>query len=335
MDINHVLAKDMTGGHSSWYVVEDATRGREIAGCVSATVDHVNGRAYSRGMMVRPGWQGKGGASRLFGEAFQDFMVAHAGKVRLVWAETRATSIKPQSVCEAIGLQPVGILPSKDVFFNKRETPVIMAIYASNAWASRDPRITLIPELQPLHDLVATMFRPMKKDAVQVIEPAAPGKARCKAVVNIEPYEKKYGYTTYIFTCEKTGEAISINVNHQCMNAEGLEVHCSSAGTTRLLLSFALGYLRAKGVAYVEGYCPATRPDMQEAFLAAGLVPFGYVPAWSIDARSGLFVDHVVFGWSKHPVDASATSFTAKSGALAKALGFEKSGFISFPGMRS
>jgi len=29
------LNTDMTGGHSGWYVVEDATRGKEIAGCVS------------------------------------------------------------------------------------------------------------------------------------------------------------------------------------------------------------------------------------------------------------------------------------------------------------
>nr|MDO8115149.1 hypothetical protein [Candidatus Sigynarchaeota archaeon] len=43
------LHKDMTGGHSGWYVVEDATREKEIAGCVSATVDGVHGRAYSRG----------------------------------------------------------------------------------------------------------------------------------------------------------------------------------------------------------------------------------------------------------------------------------------------
>src|SRR5271157_3751772 len=123
------LHNDITSGHSGWYVVEDDTRGNEIAGCVSAIIDLAHNRAYSRGMMMRPDWQGRGGTSRLFGDAFADFMRTFAGKVRLVWAETRATDIKPQAVCETIGLNPVGILPGKDVFFDKRETPVLMVVY--------------------------------------------------------------------------------------------------------------------------------------------------------------------------------------------------------------
>ena len=123
-----------------------------------------------------------------------------------------------------------------------------------------------------------------------------------------------------MFTCEKTGESVSINVNRQCMNAETMEIHCTKAATAAVLLSFVLGYLQAKGVQYVEGYCPANKPQLQEAFVSAGFAPFGYVPAWNKDARTGLHVDHVVFGWSKKPLDPAGTSFTEKSGALARAL---------------
>nr|MDO8115209.1 GNAT family N-acetyltransferase [Candidatus Sigynarchaeota archaeon] len=314
------LHKDMTGGHAGWYVVEDASRDKEIAGCVSATIDGTHGRAYSRGMMVRPGWQGRGGASRLFGEAFQDFLKCNAGKVRLVWSETRSASVKPQSVCETIGLQPLGILPSKDVFFNRRETPVLMAVFASSAWATRDNRVRIVPELVPLYEQVKSMHRPMRKDDVQVVETAAPSKARCKAVVDIEPFEKKYGYTTYVFTCEKTGESISINVNRQCMNAENMEIHCTKAATAQVLLAFLLGYLQAKNVQYIEGHAPATKPEIQEAFLAVGMKAYAYLPAWEKDARSGLHVDHVVFAWHKQPIDLTTTSFTPKSEALARVL---------------
>ena len=314
------LHKDITSGHSGWYVVEDATRGQEIAGCVSATVDFANARAYSRGMMMRPCWQGRGGASRLFGDAFADFMRVFAGKVRLVWAETRATSIKPQAVCETIGLNPVGILPGKDVFFNRRETPVIMAVYASSAWATRDSAITIVPELVALHDHVATMFRAMKKDDVQVSEITITENTRCKSAVIVSDFEKRFGYTMYSFTCEKTGESIDISVNHQCMNAEGMEIHCATASTARILLAFALGYLQSIGVEYVEGYCPANRSALQAAFLAAGFVPFGYVPAWNKDARTGLNVDHVIFGWSMDLIDHARLCLTAKSCKLAQVL---------------
>ncbi len=268
------LAKDMTSGHANWYVIQDASDHGEIAGCVSATVDIEHWRAYSRGMMMRPAWQGRGGASRLFGDAFQDLLKSFEGHIRFLWSETRADSPKPQAVCETIGLQPCGVLPGKDVFFGRRETPVLMAIYSSSTWKSRNTSVKLIPELVPLYEAIRAMNRPMRKDELQVVELTPPVKIRCKAVVDVAPFEKQFGYTTYIFTCEKSGESLSINVNRQCMNAEGMELHCSKASTARALLAFALGYLRGKGVLYMEGYCPATKPLLQEAFLSAGFQSF-------------------------------------------------------------
>jgi hypothetical protein len=100
-----------------------------------------------------------------------------------------------------------------------------------------------------------------------------------------------------------------------------MELHCSRPSTAQALFAFALGYLRGRGVRYVEGYCPANRPALQEAFLGAGFRPFGYVPAWNRDPRTGLHVDHVVFGWSAAAVDPEATRLTEKSSALKAALG--------------
>ncbi|NMC04937.1 MAG: GNAT family N-acetyltransferase [Candidatus Lokiarchaeota archaeon] len=314
------LAEDMASGHSNWYVIQDAELNNEIAGCVSATVDVDHWRAYSRGMMMRPAWQGKGGASRLFGDAFQDLLRCFKGNIRFLWSETRADSPKPQAVCEAIGLQPCGILPGKDVFFNRRETPVLMAIFSSSAWKGRETRIALVPGLVPVYEAIRAMHRPMRKDELVVAGDVAIDKTRCQPAVDVAAFAKKYGYTTFLFTCEKTGESLSINVNAQCNNAEGMELHCSKASTARALLAFALGYLRGKGVLYMEGYCPATRPALQEAFLSAGFQPFGYVPAWNKDPRSGLHVDHVVFGWSACKVSSELTKFTEKSAALKEAL---------------
>ncbi|MEX2716353.1 MAG: GNAT family N-acetyltransferase, partial [Candidatus Sigynarchaeota archaeon] len=235
------LAKEMTSGHASWYVIQDETAGGEIAGCVSATVDTEHWRAYSRGMMLRPAWQGRGGASRLFGDAFQDLLKCFKGNIRFLWAETRADTPKPQAVCEAIGLQPCGVLPGKDVFFGRRETPVLMAIHSSSAWKGRDACVKLVPGLVPLYDAIKAMHRPMRKDVLHVAEPAPPAKTRCAAVVNVAPFEKRHGYVTYSFTCEKTGESLAINVNRQCMNAEGMELHCATPSTAHALLAFALG----------------------------------------------------------------------------------------------
>jgi hypothetical protein len=139
----------------------------------------------------------------------------------------------------------------------------------------------------------------------------------------IQATKQQYGYIHCAFTCQKTGESIELGVNAQCMNVEGLKIYCSRPATARILLSFALEYLRAKGVHYVKGYCPATRPGLQSAFLDAGFRPLGYAPAWNLDRRTGRFVDQVVFGWSKR-FGIGATALTKASERLGGVLGLDR-----------
>jgi len=316
------LKHEIESGLAGWYAVEDGTAPGEIAGCVSAKVDPIHQRAYSRGMMLRPAWQGRGGASHVFCECFQDFKSGRPG-IRVLYSETRATSIKPQATCEAIGLHPLGILPNKDVFFGARESPVLMAVYSSAAWATRETSVKIVPELEPLYRFCVTQHLAMRKDTLEIVAHDAGQVGHPAAEIDIQATKQKYGYTRYTFTCQKTGESIELGVNAQCMNAEGLEIHCSRPATARALMMFALEYLRARGVQYMEGYCPATKPGLQSAFLDAGYRPLGYAPAWNLDRRTGRFVDQVVFGWSKR-FATGATALTKASEKLAGVLGLSE-----------
>ncbi|MHA1793365.1 MAG: GNAT family N-acetyltransferase [Promethearchaeota archaeon] len=304
-----------------WYVIEETSKKRRVIGCVSAIVDPLNLRAYSRGMMIRPKWQGRRGASRSFGIAFNDFVRHHMGKIRLIWSETRSASVKPQRVCEAIGLTPLGLMPWKDIFFNQRESPILMGVYSSSAWKTRDTNITIVPELVPLKTLMNKLFRPMKKDKMKIVEDLHFDNPRnlFRLPVKVKQEKKKYGYCKYYFTCQNSRETVSITVNNNCLNAEHLEISCENPGVLNLLLLKVKDVLVSKGIKYMQGYCPADNPGFQKAFLKAGFKPFGYMPARS-KGKNGLHVDEILFGWTRWNLDLNMINLTQKATSLVNVL---------------
>jgi hypothetical protein len=60
-----------------------------------------------------------------------------------------------------------------------------MAVYASSAWATRDNRIALVPELVPLYDHVATMFKIMKQDEMIITACTISDTNRCNPAVDV------------------------------------------------------------------------------------------------------------------------------------------------------
>ncbi len=311
------LRQDMTSGHSNWYILEDTLR-QLICGCVSALVDEREMRAYCRGMMLRPAWQGYGGTARLFGVAFQHMLQLYKGQLRIVWGELRSASIKPQAVAENIGMKPVGILPWKDVFFGRRETAVIMAVYSTVAWRARDTNISLVARLEPIYLSARRMFKPMAKDKVEIHEnPGSLSNYKHRSV-EIASLEKAYGYTEYAFYNREINSSLTIAVNKQCLNAEHMELHCSEPEVAFTLLHSMIEHLREKGIQFIEGKCPANSPGMQNAFLLAGMQPLGYLPAWNKDVASGLDVDQIVFGWNYQTIDRKTTALSSTAMALAR-----------------
>ncbi|MEX2684892.1 MAG: hypothetical protein Q6373_025180 [Candidatus Sigynarchaeota archaeon] len=280
-------------------------------------------RAYSRGMMVRPAWQGYRGISRLFGVAFQHLLQQYDGQLRIVWGEARSASVKPQAVAESIGMKPVGILPGKDLFFGKRETAIIVAVYSTRAWTSRDTNISLVARLKPIYQHVRNLFNPMSKDCLEIREPPSFLSSIKNDMIDVFYSKGAYGYTNYTFSCQTTGSFLRLTVNEQCLNAEHMEMQCPEAGEAVALLNFAIEHLRKKKIQFIEGKCPVNNLGLQRAFISAGMHPLGYLPAWSKDPVSGLNVDHVVFGWGDLSIDPNSTKLSSTATALARACFFE------------
>lgn len=294
------VSKEIERDLAQWYVIEDATTagaGTTIAGCISGHKNPAARRVYIRGMMIRPGWQGRGGTSALFGDVFHDFIGLVGGKVDVFHAETRTGDPRAQAVCEAVGLNPLAVLPGKDVFFGARETPVVMAACATSAWRARAGGQALIPAAVPVRDAVAALHRPMCRDIVRVVDAGPVLPASPRAVVDIARFPRPHGYEKLVFTCMATGEPVTLDYHQACASAEHVAPWCSSPATAAMLLSFARRYLEAKGARYAEGTCPASKPAFQQAFVDAGFAPLGYLPAWG-KARDGSRHDAVLFGWT-------------------------------------
>ena len=295
-------------------------RGGTVCGCVSGALDPVHGRVYVRGMMVRPAWQGRGGTSLAMGQAFVDFMGTFGTRSRVVWSETRGAEKRALAVCETTGLVPLGILPGKDFFFRRRETAVLMALYSSTAWRTRDPAVAIIPEIVPAREHASAMLRPLRKDDVRIVDVPSTTAPSSSPYIDITSVPRPHGYVAHAFTCTATGEAIEIVENVPNRNAEHMAIHCASQATARALLSACKAFLQARGVLYVEGASPASRPWLQRAFVDAGFPPRGYLPAWTKDPRTGLHRDEVVFAWHADPFDPASIDPTSKAARLVHVL---------------
>ncbi|MBD3188076.1 GNAT family N-acetyltransferase [Candidatus Bathyarchaeota archaeon] len=308
------ISNDISQGNSSWYVIEDQMASNEIVGVISGAIDDINWRVYVRGMMIRPDWQGLGGTTRLFGEVFKDFMKRYKGKVNILWSETRTASLKPQMVGERVGFVPLGILPHKDVFFNERESPVITGIFSSEAWKERETTMNIIPGIVPIHDIIAKMLRPMRKDHL-IESQVHPITFSIKSKVGVQISPLNHGYRRYTFSLSSSDDSIQLDANLQCMNAEHLVCMCKDPGKLLLLLRSALKRLSWEGFQYVEGSSGTENPMVQQAFMQAGFTPTGYLPAWDL-TRDGRRVDRIVWGWTSHDRVKLQSCFTRKSKRL-------------------
>mgnify|MGYP006291961245 CR=1 FL=1 len=334
------LMKDIRNKWTGWYVMVPRGEYDQIAGCVSTEVDPIHHRAYGRGLMMHPKYQGLGVGSRLGQYGFERLTATYGDKIRFFYSENRAVgNSKSLKVVENIGFKPLGILPYKDVFFNKRESPVLMALHSSHAWKNRKASIRIIPRLIPLKAYIDKVYkRKTKGDDVRV-EKVNLTRARTFQKIIITKTNKPFGYVLHTFTCSKTGESLDITVNLQNLNAENMHIHCSSPITAKMLMEFMMNYFKAHGVSkkashrifnkkkyhmglpiqYIEGYCPSDKPEIQQAFIDAGLRPLGWIPTWERHP-SGTSIDHVIFGWSRQQFDPTSIAHTRATKRLANTL---------------
>ncbi|MHA1266152.1 MAG: GNAT family N-acetyltransferase [Candidatus Helarchaeota archaeon] len=291
-----------------WKVVIDTLTNRVI-GSGTIELDPAHQRGYVRGVMIDPDYQGYGLASYIMVNTYREIIDSYRDKVKLFWCESRTAHARSQKIAEASGMKPVGLLPNKDYFLNKRESDLLMVLYGMGTLKQRRPNPLLIPEVLPLFNHIGAQFRLTDAILTKVTVPSHNG---FDIRANIYPDKYHYLHCTY-----QTAEySLTFIVNPRTQAAEKLQVTPETPPVLfKKMLKFAIHSL-SPALFYMECYTSAYLPEYQQVCADLGFRPTGYLPGWEV--KAGEREDRIVWTWMQQPPSLTQLALTRKARKLAK-----------------
>ncbi len=254
-----------------WKLVTDVRTG-QVIGSGTVQLDRANQRAYVRGIMIHPQYQGFKLGGYILVNAFKELIRDYRDMIKIFWTENRTAHVKSQKMAEASGMYPVALLPLKDYFLSQRETDILYVLYSMNIFRQRRAELRLIPEILPTFEVIRKQFR---LDSVEP-EPSIDISNSNGYQVTYHSVCDKYYYKYYTFKIN--GTYLKFMVNPRTQAAEKMHFPQEIAPSIlKRLLRYAL---RVVSPFYIECYISAYEPAIQQVFIDLGFQATGYIPAW-------------------------------------------------------
>ncbi len=273
-----------------WKVVIDSLTGN-IIGSGTLIMDRTHQRAYVRGILVDPDYQGYGVAGYILAAAFKEVIRDYQDIIKIFWTENRTAHRKSQKVAEQCGMRPVALLPNKDYFLEQRESDMLYVLYSMNTMKRRRPTPALVPGVLPIYQVVGRQFRLNPIEAVLPPTIHANG-YDVKGAITFDKY--LYQYATFT----ANGKKLQFEINPRTQVAEKTKYSLDiDPITLKTLLKFAFHTLNPH-LYYMECYVSAYEPAIQQVFLDVGFQATGYIPAWDVVERQR--EDVIVMTWVKN-----------------------------------
>jgi hypothetical protein len=248
----------------------------KVIGSGTVLLNIANQRAYVRGVMIDPTYQGYGLGGYILVNAFREIIKDYRDSVKIFWTESRTAHNKSQKIAEASGLRPVGLLPNKDIFLEKRESDLLMVLYSMNTLKNRRPNPQLIPEVMPIYNVIGQQFRLESVEPVTDICHINANGYQVRAFIVTDKYD--YCYCTF----QANGQDLKFMINPRVQVAEQLWFSPGmDPKTLKTLLQSALQALYPH-IFYMESYVSAFQPAIQQVFVDLGFQPTGYIPGWDL-----------------------------------------------------
>lgn len=292
-----------------WPVVVN-TLTEEVIASGTVIMDRQNKRGYARGVMVDPAYQGFG-VSGFLVKGYMKTIQKNREFIEIYWTENRTSHPKSQIISEQSGMRPVGLLPNKDIFEEKRESDFLYMLYGMNTFKTRRQDIRLIDAVLPIYDVIGKVFR---LDPVEAMPQAVVQVNGYRIKENIENDKYNYIYCSY----HAAGQPLKFSINPRTGVAENMwfprEI---DPVTLKTLLKFAFQSQQFM-LYYMECYVSAYRPEIQKVFVDLGFRPTGYIPAWEV--VEGQREDRIVMAWVKEFPAFSALKLTKKASRVAQSI---------------
>jgi len=290
-----------------WKVVTDIRNGA-VVGSGTILLNRENQRAYVRGVMIDPDYQKYRIGSKVLVNTFREVIQNYRDVIKIFWSESRTAHSGSQKIAEDSGFYSVGLLPNKDIFLEKRESDLLMVLYAMNALKIRRPDPQIIPEVLPIYNAIAKRFRLAPVTPVPVL-PILLNGSQVKGYIQ----EDKYLYAKCVYRAN--GEDLSFKINPRTQVAEETVFPQDiDPATLKVLVKMALDSLRPF-LYYFEFYVSAYNPAQQQVFADLGFQATGYIPGWEL--IGGQREDRIIFSWVKDRPTLAAMDLTPKAKEVA------------------
>ena len=304
----------------TWWLVDETAEGR-IVGSVIFTVDSAIRCGKVFAAVTHPEFRRGDVMYKTIGAGVDELLHRHR-LVDVIYATTRTKSIGPSGLLRKLGFISLGIFPNVHRLA-EYETHGLMAIFHSQAFATRARLPKLIPEVSGFYEIIRRGFG---------LEPAeiAPVADRLKLYVvkgsqaaEVYRHERAEGQLLLHFfpfhepnvLMSTENGAIRAFLNREGKDGHGvvvgLKIDRESVAHLEHVLDVVFDTACDLGIEYLELLVDAYSPKHQRAALSAGYLPCAYFPAFEVD-DSGERKDYLVFARSQAPLNFSNVQMTPR-----------------------
>jgi hypothetical protein len=281
-----------------WIVFEDLNG--EIIGCFTFVLDFKTRRGYMRGLNIKREFQG-----------LTDIIKVTIGSCILVWGtfkdriglwycENRTAHSKSQYISAVCGVKPLAFYPNKDLFVNRVESDLMQIIYDDRTLREYRRKEYPIIVQQAFNCFLYANSR-YNLGRVDVVSLKIKLDYLCISELRKNIIKKvvkdKFGYETITFGLEGSDSYFQFLYTPQVGNFEKTEYEVTTAEELYVFIEEFKNCAEQLGIRYYECFVSAYEPIHQTIFLAAGLLPRGYVPSWKYNRDLKGFEDHILFNY--------------------------------------
>jgi hypothetical protein len=278
-------------------------------GCIGVHLDFEKKKANLFGFAFRTEFQHKVDIAKASIACMVSLVYKFRDRILIWYGEARSSFSSIQYITNLVGLQPIGFLPNKDIFFNHPESEFLLILYDRNVLFNL--RNIKKPEL--ISQAIFCYFYafqkynlelPTIKNYTDIESELNPSEIAYKKTQLLRKVERdEFGNELITFFIKGTDSYFQFQYYHNIKIAEKTIFKVSSIEELHLFLGAIKNFIITSKLRYFETYLSAYNSKHQALFYNAGFKPTGYIPAFKYNRIEILFEDQLVFVYHKDDLD--------------------------------
>jgi hypothetical protein len=275
-------------------------------GCFRCALDFEHKKGYMGGFMLRKQYQKILDVVKAIVGSYVWMWTTFSDKILVWYCENRTAHSTSQYMTAVCGIKTVGILPNKDIFYEKVESDVIGVIYREKALTHfRTPELPrLIPSVVNVF-LHAWQLYKLGKFTISIANLKLDlNKIRNSSAQLLRTESSvEFGYETITLSFKDSDSYFKILHTIHLHNLEKAEYQVKNAEEFYAFVEEIRVLMKEKHIRYCELFASAYTPSHQKVLERLGFTPRGYVPCWNHNQETGFFEDAVLFNYYEGEIE--------------------------------